>query len=314
MRLLPPPPRVLPDAVGAGVEATTGGSFLHPVGGAASLVLVGVSSFASGPGTMTVTLGGAAMTQVASSQYYSNGVNSSGQVAVYSMFNPPKNNQTVAVSFTGSYSYAVTANSVSYAGVVSLGTPAQASGSTSPAAQSASGGDPRGGFFQMLGGYANFTGYNQNERWAKRTKDEMFDLIRQQAPRFDTTFLYKPNAYPTVRAKGEMYLYKMAWYLHFKEIATQVCTPADDLCVIVGTIATSARRALARAALLDVCLQVHRVINLCYWDASTSWGLQVADYGLWAVQRHLAGKTCSWFTPCVQPTLQSVFTPWGQRV
>lgn len=165
MRLLPPPPRVLPDAVGAGVEATTGGSFLHPVGGAASLVLVGVSSFASGPGTMTVTLGGAAMTQVASSQYYSNGVNSSGQVAVYSMFNPPKNNQTVAVSFTGSYSYAVTANSVSYAGVVSLGTPAQASGSTSPAAQSASGGDPRGGFFQMLGGYANFTGYNQNERW-----------------------------------------------------------------------------------------------------------------------------------------------------
>ncbi|MGV0041286.1 DUF3800 domain-containing protein [Mycobacterium colombiense] len=149
---------------------------------------------------------------------------------------------------------------------------------------------------------------------AKRTKDEMFDLIRQQAPRFDTTFLYKPNAYPTVRAKGEMYLYKMAWYLHFKEIATQVCTPADDLCVIVGTIATSARRALARAALLDVCLQVHRVINLCYWDASTSWGLQVADYGLWAVQRHLAGKTCSWFAPCVQPTLQSVFTPWGQRV
>lgn len=189
LRPLPPLARVLPDAIGAGIEGT-GGSYLHPVGGAASLVLVGVSSFASGPGTMTVTLGGVAMTQVASFQYYSNGVNSSGQAAIYSMFNPPKNNQTIAVSFTGSYSYAITANSVSYAGVVSLGTPADVSGSTSPAVQSASGGDPHGGFFQMLGGYANFTGYNQNQRWAANISGNarsclIGDALWQPAPAFN---------------------------------------------------------------------------------------------------------------------------------
>ncbi|WP_142274338.1 hypothetical protein [Mycobacterium scrofulaceum] len=190
MRPLPLIPRVLPDATGAGIEATTGGSWPHPVGGGASLVLVGVSSFASGPGTFTATLGGTAMTQVAGFQYYSNGVNSSGQVAIYSFFNPPKNNPIIAVSFTGGYSYAVTANSVSYAGVVSLGTPAQASGSTSPAGQSASGGDARGGFFQMLGGYANFTGYNQNQRWVANISGNSHscligDALWQAAPAFN---------------------------------------------------------------------------------------------------------------------------------
>ncbi|TXI50307.1 MAG: DUF3800 domain-containing protein [Mycolicibacter arupensis] len=148
---------------------------------------------------------------------------------------------------------------------------------------------------------------------AKQTKGDMFNLIRQQAPRFDTTFLYKSNAYSSVKAKGEMYLYKMAWYLHFKEIALRVCSPQDELCVIVGTIATAARRNLAKAALEDVCQQVNRVITLCYWDAATSWGLQVADYGLWAVQRHLNGKNSQWFTDCVNPTLQSCYTPWGRK-
>ncbi len=149
---------------------------------------------------------------------------------------------------------------------------------------------------------------------SKQTKNEMFDLIREQAPRFDTTFLAKASAYPSVKQKGELYLYKMAWYLHFKEIALQVSNINDDLYVIVGSIATSGRRAQAKAAIKDVCSQVSRVIYLCNWNSSTSWGLQVADYGLWAVHRSLMGRPCQWFTPCVQPTLQSVFLPWGRKV
>jgi len=148
---------------------------------------------------------------------------------------------------------------------------------------------------------------------SKKTKDEMFDVIRDQAPRFDTTFLLKASAYPNVKQRGEMYLYKMAWYLHFKEIALQVSNLHDDLYVIVGSIATSGRKAQAQAAIEDVCSQVNRVIHLCHWDACTSWGLQVADYGLWATHRSLMGRSCKWFAPCVQPTLQSVFTPWGRK-
>ncbi|MGI5159364.1 hypothetical protein [Microbispora sp. CA-102843] len=47
----------------------------------------------------------------------------------------------------------------------------------------------------------------------------MYDVIKAQAPRFDTTFLAKENAYDSVRNKGDLYLYRMAWFLHFKEIA-----------------------------------------------------------------------------------------------
>src|SRR5690606_34063444 len=52
---------------------------------------------------------------------------------------------------------------------------------------------------------------------SNQTRGEMFGVIGSQAPRFDTTFLRKAGAYPGVRAAGEMRLYKMAWYLHFKE-------------------------------------------------------------------------------------------------
>ncbi|HKU12476.1 MAG TPA: hypothetical protein VJQ61_14765 [Sinomonas sp.] len=34
-------------------------------------------------------------------------------------------------------------------------------------------------------------------------------------------------------------------------------------------------------------------------------------YGLWAVQRDLEGKRCGWLGSSVEPTLQSVFMPWG---
>lgn len=146
-----------------------------------------------------------------------------------------------------------------------------------------------------------------------RTKSDMFGLIKDQAPRFDTTFLHKASAYPAVQARGQMYLYRMAWFLHFKEIATQVSMPGDTLHVIVGSFGTAARRTEAKAAIADVCGQVNRSIVLCVWDSPTSWGLQVADYGLWATQRSLEGKTCTWFAPCVMPTLKSVFLPWGRK-
>lgn len=147
---------------------------------------------------------------------------------------------------------------------------------------------------------------------SSQTRDEMFRLVGSQAPRIDTTFLRKSAAYPRVRAAGEMRLYKMAWFLHFKKIAVQVSARQDRLFVIAGTFGTKQRGQQARAALADVCAQVDRDITLCVWDAASSWGLQVADYALWAVHRDLTGRSCRWFAPHVQPTLQSTFTPWGR--
>jgi hypothetical protein len=55
-----------------------------------------------------------------------------------------------------------------------------------------------------------------------------------------------------------------------------------------------------------------RTIVPCIWDAQTSWGIQVADYALWAVQRVLEDRKCPWFETCVEPTLRTTFLPWGR--
>jgi len=151
----------------------------------------------------------------------------------------------------------------------------------------------------------------KDDSWA--TRAEVFDLIKQQQPRFDTTFLLKANAFDSIKAAGPVRLYKMAWYLHFKEVARQVTDPGDTLYVVVGTLHTNNKRDAIRHALSDVCAQVgrDREIIPCIWEAKSAWGIQVADYGLWAVQRILEGRECKAYETCVQPTLHSRFTPWG---
>src|SRR5699024_11924172 len=90
------------------------------------------------------------------------------------------------------------------------------------------------------------------------TRTEVFELIRQQAPRFDSTFLHKRAAYRDVYERGPVYLYKLAWYLHFKEIVQRVTQPADTLYVIAGSLQTHNKRDAIRHALEDVCAQLDR--------------------------------------------------------
>ncbi len=145
------------------------------------------------------------------------------------------------------------------------------------------------------------------------TRDHAFALVARQAPRFDTTFLYKPNAYPRVREAGQLRLYELAWYLHFKEVARQVSQPGDTLYVVAATLTTNRKAGSARDALRDVCQQVaqDREIVLCVWDASSSWGVQVAEYGLCAAQRVLEDRPCPWFEPAIRPTLAAHSRPGG---
>jgi hypothetical protein len=152
----------------------------------------------------------------------------------------------------------------------------------------------------------------KNDSYA--TRNEVFELIQRQRPRFDTTFLYKANAFPHIREAGPPHLYKLAWYLHFKEIARRVSAPNDTLYVIAATLSTNRKTMNARQALADVCAQSahRREIVLCHWDAPSAWGIQVADYGLWAVQRVLEGRVCKWYENCIKPTLWTTFAPWGR--
>jgi hypothetical protein len=132
---------------------------------------------------------------------------------------------------------------------------------------------------------------------SKTTRAEVYNVIKAQAPRIDTTFLEKSRAYANVRAAGPAYLYKLAWYLHFKEIARQVTSPGDTLYVAVATLGTAARKTAFKQAIDNVCAQVRprlRDVVVAHWESASCWGLQVADYGLWAVQRQVERGDSSW--------------------
>jgi len=148
---------------------------------------------------------------------------------------------------------------------------------------------------------------------APRTRAEVFSVLDRQNFRLDTTFLYKQNAYDYVKARGPVYLYKTAIYQHLKLIALQVSQPGDEVFFIAGHLQTSSKRAAIGDAVRDVCTQLatDRTIVPCIWDAPSSWGIQVADYGLWSAQRELLGRENRWHDQVIKPRLQSFFLPWG---
>lgn len=168
-------------------------------------------------------------------------------------------------------------------------------------------------FRHAAAGFENSRGYHAKDD-SRTARSDVYDLIKAQAPRFDVTFLAKGNAYDSVKNKGQAYLYQLAWYLHFKEIARQVTYPGDTLYVAVATLGTAARRTAFKLAIDRVCQQTGprlRSVAVAHWDSASCWGLQVADYGLWAVQRHIE-RGDDQYMGAVQPTLKSEFFPMGR--
>lgn len=146
---------------------------------------------------------------------------------------------------------------------------------------------------------------------SNRTRAQMFSVVKGQRPQVHATLLLKSNARSHVKAAGGMRLYKMAWYLHFKYLAEYVIAPGDTAYVVVATFGTKARQKQATAALRDVCSQTRLQYVLCTWDSATSWGLQVADYCLWSIQRRAELKSGTWWDDYVSTNTCSVFFPWG---
>jgi hypothetical protein len=150
---------------------------------------------------------------------------------------------------------------------------------------------------------------------SRATWSEVFTLIRQQALRFDATLLLKERASASIKTEGPIALYRTAWFLHFRHVVQQISEPGDRLYVIAGSLQTSRKRDAIRLALKEVCAQVGtgRDIVPCIWDAASAWGIQVADYALWAVQRLVEQELESaWFERCIKPTLRSMLRPWEQ--
>lgn len=115
-------------------------------------------------------------------------------------------------------------------------------------------------------------------------RDAVFELLMRSPIRIDATVLEKRKAEPHLQ--GELALYKMGWFLHFKYVAPLVATSQDRLLVVAASLGTKKTRRLFSDAVGDVVKQVsparHRV---AFWAADSDPCIQVADYCCWAVQR-----------------------------
>ena len=115
-------------------------------------------------------------------------------------------------------------------------------------------------------------------------RDEVFALLAGMDCSIDATILEKSKAQPHL--KDQARLYKMAWYLHFKQLAWHM-SKADRLFVASSSLGTKKARYALHTAVDEVVLQLspcssHRV---AFWPADSDPCLQVADYCTWAIQR-----------------------------
>lgn len=118
-------------------------------------------------------------------------------------------------------------------------------------------------------------------------RDEVFSCLAVHNFRVDATIFEKRKCQPHLQSEAK--LYKMAWYLHFKEISKRLgLRQGDRLFVAAASVGTNKRKkGLLHAAVHDVVFQVSPVsqYRVAFWPAASDPCLQVADYCTWAIQR-----------------------------
>lgn len=148
------------------------------------------------------------------------------------------------------------------------------------------------------------------------TKTAFFECITDMDVRFYATFMAKRHAYPYVRARGNLWLYKYTLICHAAELIENIWDGEGDIVVhlIVAKINLSRREREVREAVEDVRRQLNRkhiTVLAHIWDSNSSAGLQVADYGLWALQRAVTADKPGHYNRYIKEKMGAdVWYPW----
>ena len=154
----------------------------------------------------------------------------------------------------------------------------------------------------------------------QHVRDRAFELIARTDLRFDATILDKRKAQDELRA-DPLYFYKLAWYLHFKYVASQIVDSNDELLVVASSLQIKKKRKSTKAAVHDAVAEVVNQVSptvtchCAFSPAASDPCLQVADYLTWAIQRkYESGDTRSY--DLVKHLIKSEFEPFkkGRRL
>lgn len=138
----------------------------------------------------------------------------------------------------------------------------------------------------------------------RHTRSQVYSLIGEQKIRFDFSFIDKFRLIDS--DMNDLQIYRYLWKSHFSRIIEEVSNAEDRIFAISASFGPRYKNKGVRGTLQELASQLsNRKIIPIYWDSASSWGLQVADYGLWAAQRHLYEIRTNWWDEIVEPKTKS---------
>lgn len=151
--------------------------------------------------------------------------------------------------------------------------------------------------------------HTKDDSWNVRT--QLLSLLDRYNIKLHSSFYLKKEALSNVGEVDKERFYKWALYCHMKALCEEVIPQDAKVYFVLATIGTARMRKFAREAAQDIANQMPQNVVVCFWDASTSFGLQVADLLLWCTQRDLMGRQVKQHNQLVAPLIAPVSTPWG---
>lgn len=121
----------------------------------------------------------------------------------------------------------------------------------------------------------------------QRIRDAVVGVINQSPVTFDVTLAEKAKIPPPLRSSAEVF-YEHMWRLHLEHVAPQCIGENANVLLVAATFGPRRRRDLFRAAIENAvkhCTSPGSRVRVAVVPAASEPGVQVADYGTWAVTR-----------------------------
>jgi len=117
-------------------------------------------------------------------------------------------------------------------------------------------------------------------------RDRVFDAILRHPFTIQATVMEKSKAQPKLRVTRSRF-YQYGWYYHFRHGTHGLFEPQHEALITTACLGTKKERIAFEGAVHDVMRQTMRVKDwkTDFMPAAADYGLQVADYCAWAIQR-----------------------------